>query len=112
MAPLFRIIVPVSDIERAAHFYLALLGAEDQRVSPGRHYECEGTILACDDTQPDGDGRVAKPLPEPIYMPGVSSRRREGRGRSREDSIEMNSGARRVPDARDTGGSGATGQRL
>ena len=69
MPHLFRIIVPVSDIERAAHFYGVLLGLAGQRVSPGRHYfECEGTILACYDPQADGDGRVAKPLPEPIYI--------------------------------------------
>jgi len=69
MPHLFRVIVPVSDIERAARFYGELLGAVDQRVSPGRHYfECEGTILACYDPQADGDGRVAKPLPEPIYI--------------------------------------------
>jgi catechol 2,3-dioxygenase-like lactoylglutathione lyase family enzyme len=69
MPHLFSVIVPVSDIERAAHFYGALLGAVGQRVSPGRHYfECEGTILACYDPQADGDGRVAKPLPEPIYI--------------------------------------------
>lgn len=69
MPHLFRVIVPVSDIGRAAHFYGALLGAAGERVSPGRHYfECEGTILACYDPQADGDGRVATPLPEPIYI--------------------------------------------
>jgi predicted enzyme related to lactoylglutathione lyase len=69
MPHLFRVIVPVSDIERAAHFYGALLGDEGPRVSPGRHYfDCEGTILVCYDPQADGDGRVAKPLPESIYI--------------------------------------------
>jgi len=69
MPHLFRVIVPVGDIERAALFYSALLGAAGSRVSPGRHYfECEGTILACYDPQADGDGRDAKPLPEPIYI--------------------------------------------
>jgi predicted enzyme related to lactoylglutathione lyase len=69
MPHLFRVIVPVRDIERAAHFYGALLGVVGHRVSPGRHYfECEGTILACYDPKADGDGRVAKPLPEPIYI--------------------------------------------
>jgi catechol 2,3-dioxygenase-like lactoylglutathione lyase family enzyme len=69
MPHLFRVIVPVSDIERAALFYGALLGAVGRRVSPGRHYfECEGTILACYDPRADGDGRNAKPLPEPIYF--------------------------------------------
>ena len=65
MPHLFRVIVPVGDIERAALFYSALLGAAGSRVSPGRHYfECEGTILACYDPQADGDGRNAKPLPD------------------------------------------------
>jgi catechol 2,3-dioxygenase-like lactoylglutathione lyase family enzyme len=69
MPHLFRVIVPVGDIERAALFYGALLGAVGLRVSPGRHYfECEGTILACYDPQADGDGRGALPLPEPIYI--------------------------------------------
>jgi catechol 2,3-dioxygenase-like lactoylglutathione lyase family enzyme len=69
MPHLFRVIVPVSDIERATLFYGALLGAAGSRVSPGRHYfECEGTILACYDPQADGDGRNARPLPEPIYF--------------------------------------------
>jgi catechol 2,3-dioxygenase-like lactoylglutathione lyase family enzyme len=69
MPHVFRVIVPVGDIERAALFYGALLGAVGSRVSPGRHYfECEGTILACYDPQADGDGRDAQPLPEPIYI--------------------------------------------
>jgi len=69
MPHVFRVIVPVGDIERAVRFYSALLGAVGRRVSPGRHYfECEGTILACYDPQADGDGRGARPLPEPIYI--------------------------------------------
>lgn len=69
MPHLFRVIVPVSDIDRAAHFYGALLGEAGQRISPGRHYfDCEGTILACYDPDADGDGRAAKLLPEPIYI--------------------------------------------
>lgn len=69
MAHLFRVIVPVGDIDRAARFYGAMLGGDGQRVSPGRHYfDCEGTILACYDPVADGDGRAAAPLPEPIYI--------------------------------------------
>jgi catechol 2,3-dioxygenase-like lactoylglutathione lyase family enzyme len=69
MPHLFRVIVPVGDIERATLFYGGLLGAVGLRVSPGRHYfECEGTILACYDPRADGDGRGALPLPEPIYI--------------------------------------------
>jgi catechol 2,3-dioxygenase-like lactoylglutathione lyase family enzyme len=69
MARLFRVIVPVADIEGARKFYASVLGAPGRRVSPGRHYfDCEGTILACFDPQADGDGYVAKPNPEPLYL--------------------------------------------
>lgn len=69
MAHLFRVILPVGDIERAAAFYAAVLGAPGRRVSPGRHYfDCEGTVLACFDPQADGDGYAAKPNPEPLYF--------------------------------------------
>ncbi len=53
---LYRVIVPVNDIEQAASFYGALLEAAGERVSPGRHYfYCGGTILACYDPAADGD---------------------------------------------------------
>jgi catechol 2,3-dioxygenase-like lactoylglutathione lyase family enzyme len=69
MASLFRVIVPVSNIEAAATFYRNVLGEPGQRVSPGRHYfNCGGTILACFDPKADGDGYDARPLPEPIYI--------------------------------------------
>jgi catechol 2,3-dioxygenase-like lactoylglutathione lyase family enzyme len=69
MAHLYRVILPVSDIERAAAFYAAVFGAPGRRVSPGRHYfDCEGTILACFDPRADGDGYVAKSNPEPLYF--------------------------------------------
>jgi catechol 2,3-dioxygenase-like lactoylglutathione lyase family enzyme len=68
-ARLFRVILPVSDIDRAARFYSAVLGAAGTRVSPGRHYfDCGGTILACFDPMADGDGHPATPIPEPIYL--------------------------------------------
>jgi catechol 2,3-dioxygenase-like lactoylglutathione lyase family enzyme len=66
---LFRVIVPVSDIEAAAQFYSAILGKPGVRVSPGRHYfDCEGTILACFDPRADGDNFDAKPNPDHIYF--------------------------------------------
>jgi catechol 2,3-dioxygenase-like lactoylglutathione lyase family enzyme len=69
MAHLYRVILPVGDIEGAAAFYAAVLGEPGRRVSPGRHYfDCEGTILACFDPQADGDGYAAKPNPEPLYF--------------------------------------------
>lgn len=66
---LYRIIVPVGDIERAAQFYGTLLGAPGMRVSPGRHYfDCGGVILACFNPASDGDGWTAQPLPDHIYF--------------------------------------------
>jgi predicted enzyme related to lactoylglutathione lyase len=56
MAHLYRIILPVSDIDQAATFYGEVLGVVGERVSPGRHYfDCGGTILACYDPQADED---------------------------------------------------------
>jgi predicted enzyme related to lactoylglutathione lyase len=53
---LYRVILPVPDIERATRFYQTLLGTPGQRVSSGRHYfDCGGTILACYDPMADGD---------------------------------------------------------
>ncbi len=57
MIKLFRVILPVADIERAAAMYSELLGSAGERVSPGRHYfDCGGTVLACYDSVADGDG--------------------------------------------------------
>ena len=70
MAPkLFRVILPVSDLERAARFYETVLGIEGMRVSPGRHYfDCDGVILACFDPQADGDGYDPQLNPEWLYF--------------------------------------------
>jgi uncharacterized glyoxalase superfamily protein PhnB len=62
-ARLYRVILPVNDIERAAAVYGELLGVSGSRVSPGRHYfDCGGTILACFDSRADGDGPAEPPL--------------------------------------------------
>jgi hypothetical protein len=69
MARLFRVIVPVVDIEAAARFYGSLLEQPGMRVSPGRHYfDCEGVILACYCPRADGDRRDARPNPEYVYL--------------------------------------------
>lgn len=69
MAKLFRVIVPVQDIDQAAGFYRAVLGVPGERVSPGRHYfDCEGTILACYDALADGDDSDRGPLSQPVYF--------------------------------------------
>lgn len=68
-AKLFRVILPVSDIERAASFYSTVLGAPGIRVSNGRHYfDCGGVILACFDPGADGDGYMPTPNPEWLYF--------------------------------------------
>jgi predicted enzyme related to lactoylglutathione lyase len=57
MPRLFRVILPVTDIEKAKTFYGLVLGMPGERVSPGRHYfDCGGTVLACYDPLADGDG--------------------------------------------------------
>lgn len=69
MARLFRVIVPVPDIEEAQKFYSRLLGEDGRRVSPERHYfDCEGTILACFDPTMFDEKPNASPNPEHIYL--------------------------------------------
>jgi len=69
MARLYRVILPVSDIEAATKFYASILGTAGKRVSSGRHYfDCEGTILACYDPIADGDRHQATPNPDNIYL--------------------------------------------
>ncbi len=68
-ARLFRLVVPVADIERATRFYAAVLEIPGMRVSPGRHYfTCGGTILACVDPRADGDDHAPVPLPDCVYF--------------------------------------------
>ena len=55
---LYRVILPVRDIEPLAEFYSGLFEMPGQRVSPGRHYfDLGGTILAVYDPAADGDPR-------------------------------------------------------
>lgn len=55
-AKLYRIILPVGDIDKAETFYSALLEAPGERISPGRHYfNLGGAILALYDPKADGD---------------------------------------------------------
>jgi uncharacterized glyoxalase superfamily protein PhnB len=69
MPRLYRVILPVSDIEAATRFYAALLEAPGTRVSSGRHYfDCGGTILACFDPRADGDAFDARLNPDFIYF--------------------------------------------
>jgi uncharacterized glyoxalase superfamily protein PhnB len=66
---LFRVILPVSDIDAAAAFYTHVLGQPGRRVSSGRHYfDCGGTILACYDALADGDPDRVAPNPQYVYF--------------------------------------------
>ena len=66
---LFRVILPVNDIEKAQKFYSSLLNMEGNRVSPGRHYfQCGGAILACFDPRRDDDSFDLPPNPDHIYF--------------------------------------------
>lgn len=69
MVRLYRILLPVSDIEQAAQFYTDLFGITGERVSPGRHYfKCGEIILACFDPRADDDGFDARPNQEHMYF--------------------------------------------
>ncbi|HUF07778.1 MAG TPA: VOC family protein, partial [Rhodothermales bacterium] len=66
---LFRVIMPVPNIEEAARFYSALLDQPGFRVSNGRHYfECGGVILAVYDAKADGDRAAVRSNPEHVYF--------------------------------------------
>jgi uncharacterized glyoxalase superfamily protein PhnB len=68
-ARLFRVILPVPDIEAAASFYARVLEIPGSRVSGGRHYfDCGGTILACYDALADGDPEPVGPNPQYVYF--------------------------------------------
>jgi uncharacterized glyoxalase superfamily protein PhnB len=54
---LYRVIIMVTDIAKAADFYGRILDAAGKRVSPGRHYfhDDAGLVVACYDPRADGD---------------------------------------------------------
>lgn len=67
-ARLYRVILPVSDLDRARGFYENALGLTGQQVSIGRYYiDCGGTVLALFDAKTE-DGRDVPPNPEHLYF--------------------------------------------
>ena len=57
---LFRVIMPVGDLDKAVRFYSTLLDQPGMRVSGGRHYfRCGGVTLAV--YSPAGDGDTTQP---------------------------------------------------
>jgi catechol-2,3-dioxygenase len=65
---LFRVILQVSELDKAAEFYSKLLDDEGRRIPRGsRHYyDCGPVILALVDVTASGD--EAKPIPDYIYF--------------------------------------------
>ncbi len=65
---LFRVILQVSDLDKAAEFYSKLLADEGRRIPRGsRHYfDCGPVILALVDVATGGE--EAKPIPDYIYF--------------------------------------------
>ena len=65
---LFRVILQVADLDRAAEFYAKLLDDPGRRIPrASRHYiDCGSVILALVD--PTAGGEAAKPLPDYIYF--------------------------------------------
>jgi hypothetical protein len=69
VARLFRVILPVNDLNVAAPFYASLLEDAGARVSPGRHYfSCGPVILALYDPHADGDDRSPRPNFDHVYF--------------------------------------------
>ncbi|HSS50692.1 MAG TPA: VOC family protein [Thermoanaerobaculia bacterium] len=64
---LFRMILHVSDTDRAAGFYARLLGTAGRRVAPTRYYfDCGPVILALVD--PTGGEEAPKTNPDYVYF--------------------------------------------
>ena len=64
---LYRVILHVSDLDKAAEFYSNLLGSQGRRIRGARHYfDCGPVILALLD--PTAGGEKAKPNPDHIYF--------------------------------------------
>lgn len=65
----YRVIVPVNDIDGAAQFYRSLLAQDGMRISPGRHYFGVGeVILALYNPKADGDPTEPRPNFDHVYF--------------------------------------------
>ena len=66
---LYRVIMPVGDLEPAVQFYSALLGQPGARISGGRHYfTCGDVTLAVYSTLGDGDRGQPRPNFGHVYF--------------------------------------------
>jgi catechol 2,3-dioxygenase-like lactoylglutathione lyase family enzyme len=66
---LYRVILPVDDIDGAAQFYRSLLAQDGMRISPGRHYfGVDDVILALYNPKADGDPTEPRPNFDHVYF--------------------------------------------
>ena len=66
---LYRVILPVRDLDAARRFYEVLLGLQSEQVSQGRRYfDCGGVVLALLDRAVEGDDRPYASNPETVYF--------------------------------------------
>ena len=81
----FRMVLQVSDLDKAAEFYSKLLDNEGRRIPRGsRHYfDCGPVILALVDVTAGGE--EAKPIPDYIYF----AVRRSAKGLRSRPRIEL-----------------------
>ena len=69
MMRLYRVIMPVDDVDAAAGFYSTLLGQSGGRISPGRYYfACGDVTLALYSPRADGDARDPHPNFDHVYF--------------------------------------------
>jgi len=64
---LYRVILQVSDLDKAENFYSKLLGLKGRRIPGARlYFDCGSVILALVD--PKGGGEKARRIPDYIYL--------------------------------------------
>jgi catechol 2,3-dioxygenase-like lactoylglutathione lyase family enzyme len=64
---IFRIVLQVTDIEKATRFYSKLLGSKGRRIHGARHYfDCGGVILAL--LNPADGTTKARAAPDYVYF--------------------------------------------
>lgn len=69
MTQLFRVTIPVGNLDEAVQFYRALLGTPGERISPAWHFFQYGSaLLACHDAVADGELRAQPPHTEPLFI--------------------------------------------
>lgn len=69
MPTLIRVVLPVSNIERATSFYRAMLDTPGSRISAGRHvFPCGGASLVLYDPRSEGAFLDATPNAEHVYI--------------------------------------------